>query len=316
MGKDGYYDVFIMNPDGSGEITLTHNRPGCPQKHNGNPAWHPSGKYIVFTAMNDDAGGQLAKKMGIPGTGINCNLWLMKSDGSKFWKLTNFPTGYKNAKGVIHPQFSPDGKKLFWTERIGNNKNTNWGEWALKTADFSLESGEPVLRNTRKYQPGSNRSFYESHGFSPDGRKVIFSGNLVKGQKESGLDIYEMDLQTGKIMRLTKSLNDWDEHAHYSPDGKKIAWMSGMGFNTVFHSIKGHAWKKYIKTDLWIMDSDGKNQERITFFNQPGHSHYMGGRTVVSDSAWSPDSKKIAALVAYVKNSGQHGAKIVLIELK
>jgi len=37
-GKDGYYDVCIMNSDGSGEICLTCNKEGCPQKHNGNPA--------------------------------------------------------------------------------------------------------------------------------------------------------------------------------------------------------------------------------------------------------------------------------------
>jgi len=49
-GKDGYYDVCIMNSDGSGEICLTCDKEECPQKHNGNPAWHPSGDYIVFTA--------------------------------------------------------------------------------------------------------------------------------------------------------------------------------------------------------------------------------------------------------------------------
>jgi len=82
-GPDGYYDVYIMEPDGSDEICLT-DKPGAPKKHNGNPAWHPSGEYIVFTAQNEDAGGHLVDEYAIPGRGFNCNLWLTTKDGSKF----------------------------------------------------------------------------------------------------------------------------------------------------------------------------------------------------------------------------------------
>jgi len=52
--NDGYVDVYLMNPDGSDRECLTCNKPGCPQKHNGNPAWHPAGDYIVFTAEKED----------------------------------------------------------------------------------------------------------------------------------------------------------------------------------------------------------------------------------------------------------------------
>lgn len=44
MEEDGYYDVYVMNPDGSGEKCLTCGKQGLPQKHNGNPAWHLSGE--------------------------------------------------------------------------------------------------------------------------------------------------------------------------------------------------------------------------------------------------------------------------------
>ncbi len=47
-GRDGYYDVWIMRPDASGVKCITCNNPRIPQLHNGQPAWHPDGRYIVF----------------------------------------------------------------------------------------------------------------------------------------------------------------------------------------------------------------------------------------------------------------------------
>jgi len=52
-------------------------------------------------------------------------------------------------------------------------------------------------------------------------------GNPITGQPVNGLDIYELELPTGDTKRLTDTFDDWDEHAHYSPDGKTIMWMSG-----------------------------------------------------------------------------------------
>jgi TolB protein len=41
--EPGYTDIYVMRPDGSGVIRLTHN-------HGYTPAWSPDGKYIVFSA--------------------------------------------------------------------------------------------------------------------------------------------------------------------------------------------------------------------------------------------------------------------------
>ncbi len=312
-GLDGYVDIFVMNPDGSEEKSLTSGKPGCPQKSNGNSAWHPSADYIVFTAEKETNPKELAR-WAIPGSGVNCDLWLMTSDGEKFYQLTDYPL---NTRAVIHPHFSHDGTKLFWAERLGRSEGSSWGEWALKIADFVI-ADKPYLKNIKTYQPGQNHYFYESHAFTRDDQKILFCAN-AEGQSDVGFDIYEMDLATQKLTNLTTTPNDWDEHAHYSPDGKKIAWMSSTGFNLVFKSVEGQEWAKYLKTELWLMNADGSNKQRLTYFNDPGHPEYMGGqRVIVSDITWSPDGKKIAALVAYGDTTGFDGlqSKIVLIELK
>lgn len=311
-GLDGYVDVLVMNPDGSDEECLTCDKSGCPQKHNGNPAWHPSGDYIVFTSEKENNPEEYSQ-WAIPGEGFNCDLWAMASNADEFYQLTDYPL---HMRGIIHPHFSHDGSKLLWAERLGKTDGSSWGEWALKIADFVVGADGPYLANIEAYQPGEQHYFYESHAFSADDSKILFCAN-PESQSDVGFDIYEMDLSTQELAKLTWSPNDWDEHAQYSPDGKRIAWMSSAGFDIDFKSIEGHEWKKYLVTELWIMDADGLNKQRLTYFNEPGYPEYMdGSRCVVSDISWSPDGERIIALVAYEdERFAGLKSKIVIIEL-
>ena len=312
-GSDRYFDIFVMNPNGSGERCLTCDK--LP-KHNGNPAWYPSGEYIIFTAeKKENPSNAKSKQFAVPGTGFNCDLWIMTSDGEKYYQLTNYPIK-RPCKAVIHPQFSHDGKKLLWAERIKRGESFGGG-WAVKTADFIVDGRGPRIKNIKKYEPGEWNCFYESHAFSKDDKKILFCGNLKSGQTPVGMDIYEFNLETKQLIRLTTTDNDWDEHAHYSPDGTKIAWMSSTGFDIDWGDIKGHKWQKYLKTELWIMDAEGSNKQRLTHFNTAGYPEYLDGRRcVVSDSAWGPDGKSIVALLAYETQRGKLRAKIIKIDLE
>ncbi len=52
MGRDGYFDVYTMTPEGKQVTCVTCDKPELPNKQIGNPAWHPSGDFIVFQAQN------------------------------------------------------------------------------------------------------------------------------------------------------------------------------------------------------------------------------------------------------------------------
>jgi Tol biopolymer transport system component len=316
LGVDTLHDVHVMNPDGSDEICLTQDAEGCPQKQNGCPVWHPAGEYLVFTAQNEDCD---SNRWAQPGKGLNCNLWAMKSDGSRFWQLTYVPTLYDNVKGVIHPQFSHDGTKLLWAQRLGYADSCWWGEWAVRIADFVIGADTVYLENKVTHQPGDQHLFYETHAFSIDDSKAIFSGNLVTDQPEYGLDIYEFDYSTQDLTRLTTTLYDWDEHADCSPDSARIAWMSSTGCDSIPWDlcIGPDDWKRYLITELWLMNTDGENQQRLTYFNEEGHQEYMGTRSVVSDLVWSPDGKRIVLTVAYEADTitGQLKSKIMMAQL-
>lgn len=197
-----------------------------------------------------------------------------------------------------------DGSKLLWSERIDSADN-KWGEWTLNIADFVTRNGQPHLENITIYQPGHTPCFYESHGFSPDDSSIIFSGNLQKDQDENHLDIYTLDLQTDELNRLTTEPNEWDEHAHYSPDGKHIIWMSSIGYTMNTE----RDWWNYLKTEYWMMNPDGSNKTQLTFYNNETN-HFQ--RVVCSDCSFNQHGTKLAITILCEHESIKQGGIIIL----
>ena len=110
--------------------------------------------------------------------------------------------------------------------------------------------------------------------WSPDGKRIVFFSNR-DGHVMGGIptfEIYVMDADGKNQQRLTNDPND-DRSPSWSPDGERIAFMS----NRDGHFIGG------IPTfEIYVMDADGKNQQRLT--NNP-HGDW--------DPSWSPDGKRI-----------------------
>jgi len=233
----------------------------------------------------------------------------MDGRGNRAFKILAIPEG----SGTLHPHFSHDGTKLTWAQLVKGPSTEEYlqglmGEWSLKVADFLVVNGSPSLRNVKTYQRGPLHRFYESHGFTIDDKKIIFSGNPEKHQTTRGFDIYTLDLATEKYTKLTDNPDEWDEHSNLSPDGKKIIWMSSKGTDTVD--------LKKVKADYWIMNTNGTDQQRITYFNEKGHDHYLdvNGGVVGADSSWSPDGRQI---MIYVKTDRENrDGPIMLLDLE
>jgi TolB protein len=287
LGRDGYFDLWIMNPDGSGQKNLTTNHPQLPNKHIGQPTWHPSGKLIVIQVQKAHVP-RYADTKCTPGAGTLNDLWIVTQDGKRVWKIHSVRNEVsKDAAGVLHPHFSHDGTKLFWAERIKSN-NRAFGEWKLRIADFHFsQTSGPRLGKIRNYNPGGGSSFFESHNFSPDDQHVLFTGN-----QDGPLEIYEMNVNSGAVKRLTHhSAYTWDEHAHYSPDGKTIIWMSSKGLRFTVKPF-------HLEAEFWIMNRSGSHKQQLTWFHTPDHPHYLDKPfAVAADFDWSPDGSQIVGLV-------------------
>jgi hypothetical protein len=323
-----YYDVISFEPDGSDIKCLTCDHPDLPNRHQGNPAWHPSGDWIIFTAekktaflQKDPFGDEIYS---IPGKGLFHDLYVMDSQGTKFFKVHEVSDRLLDLQGLVHPQFSHSGDRVIWAQREGGDPEEeahNWGVWSIYMADFSVEGGIPQLTNIHSCQPGEQAQFYETHGFSADDTQILYSANQLQDQPPTGMDVYLMDISNGSCtdpVRLTTTLNDWDEHAHLSPDQSKIAWISSEGFDVQYP--EGYSvWGKYLTTELWIMNADGTGKQRLTYFNSPDHDEFTGGRTIVADSAWSPDGSMLVMCVTYADESDPNQLKfrgLYIIELE
>jgi Tol biopolymer transport system component len=117
---------------------------------------------------------------------------------------------------------------------------------------------------------------------------------------------------SGAVKRLTHhSAYTWDEHAHYSPDGKKIIWMSSKGLRFTVKPF-------FLEAEFWMMSRDGTNKQQLTWFHTPNHPHYLDKPfAVAADFDWSPDGSQIAGLVLTNRpETRKRGSGInVLIEL-
>jgi len=94
--RDGNYEIYSMNADGSNQTRLTNNTAG-----DTSPSWSPDGSRIAFQSIRDG----------------NYEIYAMNADGYQQTRLTN------NAALEAFPSWSPDGTKItFNTSRDGNNE--------------------------------------------------------------------------------------------------------------------------------------------------------------------------------------------------
>ena len=225
-------------------------------------------------------------------------------DGNRWHQLTNMGEGQAspdNPTGILLPQFSSDGKKVFWSERIGDAKpaeTSHLAKWRLATLDFVDDMNGPRLLNKHSFSPG-NGTFFESHTFHPlYNNLLLFSSDIDKSKPYPGniIDIFKYNFATGKSINLTSSDDEWDEHAIFSPSGNKIVWSSSSFYQDynpsdtipIFHIPKN------LKLEVYLMDADGKNKVQLTHFNTPGYKGYHKQSTTGLPHAWSPDGTKLS----------------------
>ena len=115
------------------------------------------------------------------------------------------------------------------------------------------------LEASRKAEFTATRGTWISLDVSPDGKTIVFD---LLG------DLYTMPITGGRATRFTSGMA-FDAQPRYSPDGKKIAFVSDRSGGD----------------NVWTISTDGKDTTQITQGN--------GGLTVSPE--WSPDGQYIVA---------------------
>lgn len=122
---------------------------------------------------------------------------------------------------------------------------------------------------------------------SPDKTKILFWSNrpLNNDTNPSPYNLWVMNVDGSNPQALTQnstseSLNSL-EVAQYSPDGRKIIFLSSRNLNGVNNALENPS------LNLWIMNSDGSDLHPLTRFDV---------RTLLTQIKWSPDGNKISFL--------------------
>jgi Tol biopolymer transport system component len=306
-GQDGYRDLYRIRPQGFDCECLTCDRPELPNKHIGNPAVDPSGRYIVFQAQKEEHAAIEAVYLQ-PGGGVFNDLWVLDLDTDSFHQLTDVRAD--SLSGSLHPVFSHDGLRLFWSDLEGSGGR--FGDHQLIIADF-LKIPEPMLGNLNYYNPGNNPTWFESHGWGPNDAWVYFSCTIFENMEENYMDICRMSLDDpNSVKRLTFTsgiggeLRVWDEHCHLSPKHDVFSWISSWPFPV---RQNNRHWR-WLKTEIWLMNIYGTRRRRISSFNSPSHPDYLGQPVITADHCWSSDGNKIAV---YLQLPDTHGHQIWLL---
>jgi Tol biopolymer transport system component len=140
----------------------------------------------------------------------------------------------------------------------------------------------PFLTDIQTVAPGGSafpNEFIESGGFSANSEEMLFTSDYQNHMAFEN-QIYELDLQTGAITRLTKG-GWYNEHPRFTPGGQ-IIWMTDEDQPSTNSG----------GTDWWIMNADGSDPQRLTAFNTPSSPNYFGQTvyaTAVNTDNWGPD---------------------------
>jgi TolB protein len=236
------------------------------QGYDADVAVDPTGKWLVFSSTRDND---------------HANLFMQRVDGAAVVQLTS------QAADDAHPAVSPDGKQIAFS-------STRAGNWQIFVMDVDG-------KNVTQVTTGPMQAIHPS--WAPDGTRLVFSAlgsksnqwelwtiNLQSHENRMigyGLfpawspshdvdriafqrprqrgsrwfSLWTLELVNGEATRVTEvvlSSNAAILSPSWSPDARRLA------FATVMEPTKDVAPHSKGRTDVWIVNADGTDRQRIT----------------------------------------------------
>ena len=221
-------DIYVMSPDGSTPIRLTHGGAdkvvGRAPYNNTGADWSHSKKLIAFHT----------NRSGFP------EIYLMNADGSDQLVLASL-----GGSGAMFPSFSQSGNELCFNSQV-------------RPRDiFIVNIHGTGLTNLTETQETEHKGDNLRCDWSPKSNSIAF-GSSRDGNEE----IYVMNADGSDVVRLTGDLVA-DQPDAPGPDANP-AW-SPKGDRIAFESNRHTPPNTPTNAEIYVMNADGTDQRRLTF---------------------------------------------------
>ncbi len=198
------YDLYTAKPDGS-DVKPFLPSPG----YDAEATVSDDGRWVVFTSERSG----------------DIDLWKARADGTGLTRLTT-EVGYDG--GAF---FSHDGKKIVWRTNYpkGPEAVAKYKELLAQHLVEPMEMDIWVMDadGSHKRQLTHLKGAAFAPVFTPDDRAVVFASNHHdRDGKGRMFDLWKINLDGGGLERLTWT-GTFNSFAHFSPDGKRLLWVSG-----------------------------------------------------------------------------------------
>ncbi len=227
--RDGNWEIYIMNADGSDIKRLTNNN-----AMDYSPSWSPDGKQIVFNSNRNG----------------NMDIFVMDRNGENVRCLTE-----DNPTNDIFPDWSPvsetivfaserNDRLVLYTINVSGEElkefykadedcySASWSPDGEKLAFARRFNNDPEICIINSDGSGFKRlTFQEDQdvcpSWSPDGKQIVYSNS----NRGSGEDISLMNSDGSDNKVIIRNYGGNDFVPTFSPDGKYIAYQTVYGYD-------------------------------------------------------------------------------------
>ena len=267
--RDGFFDIYVMNSDGTGVRNLTNR-----EDRDVSPVWSPDGSKIAF----------ISRVQG------KSDIHIVNHDGTSLRTLTGF-----KAQQYSSPVWSPDGTKIAFTSNRDVRRVARPSTANPDMPEFPQLPPPPELYVMNADGSGQTRltfnNFFDGNlTWAPDGLRLAFQSN-----QDGDHEIFIVNVD-GTSLRQITSNEHVDALPSWSPDGEWIAFTSNRpktGFGSdlaAAASLEFASGSAPTDYDIYLAKPDGTRQ-----FNWSQMSD-----TNDTNPVWSPDSQWIAFEGRYV----------------
>lgn len=231
------------------------------------------GKWLIFQRTN-------------PKDGINCDQMFVgkiPAKGEKFeYKLVSTGKG-RTTCGF----FMKDGKHVVYAStHLGSEEcppvpdRKKYGNKYIWPLYSSFDIFQADLNGKIVKQLTNSPGYDAEATISPDGKQMLYTST-----KDGDIELYIMNLKTGKEKRITNMLG-YDGGAWFSPNGKKIIWRASRPKTEAeikeYKDLLAENLVAPTNMEVWVANADGSNSRQVSSFGQANWA-----------PAYMPDNKRI-----------------------